>query len=55
VFEGKKEGIVHSMGAVTEIGSGKMIGKLTAPVGSLEKSFELSTAVFSYRVLFVMR
>lgn len=41
------------MGAVTEIGSGKIIRKLIAPVESLENSFELSAEIFSYSVLFI--
>lgn len=46
--------MVHSLGAVAEVGSGKMIRKLIAPVESLGNSSELSTKIFSSHVLFVL-
>lgn len=46
--------MVHSLGALAEADSGKMIRKLIAPVESSGNSFELSTKIFSFHILFVL-
>lgn len=46
--------MVHSLGALAEVGSGKMIRKLIASVESSGNSSEFSKKVLSFPVLFVL-
>lgn len=46
--------MVHSLGAVAEVDSRKMIRKLIVPVESSGNGSDLSTKIFSFHILFVL-